>query len=220
MRNATIPVTPDAMHHADGGGHFVPNSDPTDLTTQALSREITGLKELIGTRLEGMDKAINLLQDLANRSPTISVIQERLVAQERINQEKFIAAAAERNEKFDSIRIQFRERDTRTEQTSRDAKTAVDAALQAAKEAVGEQNKSGALAIAKSEASTIKQIDQIAILLQNANKATDDKISDLKDRLTMIESRSGGQGSLIAYIFAAFGLAGTLLGAVYFITHR
>ena len=42
---------------------------------------------------------------------------------------------------------------------------AVDAALQAAKEAVGEQNKSNALAIAKSEATFTKQIDQIGVLI-------------------------------------------------------
>ncbi len=164
--------------------------------------------------------ATGLIQEAFDRGPAIGVVEERVNSMVRITDEKFISIQAQQNEKFESIQIQFRERDTRTDQTSRDAKTAVDAALQAAKEAVGEQNKSGALAIAKSEASTIKQIDQIAILLQNVNKATDDKISDLKDRLTMIEGRAGGQGSLIAYMFAGFGLVGSLIGAVYAFTHR
>jgi hypothetical protein len=175
---------------------------------------------LIEIRLEAQAVATGLIQKAFDRGPAIGVVEEQVHSMVRLTDEKFISIQAQQNEKFESIQIQFRERDTRTEQTSRDAKTAVDAALQAAKEAVGEQNKSGALAIAKSEASTIKQIDQIAVLLQNVNKATDDKISDLKDRLTMIEGRAGGQGSLIAYMFAGFGLVGTLIGAIYAITHR
>ena len=195
-------------------------ADPSFLTTQALMREVNGLKELIAIRIEALDRATTLLQEASNRGPGVSVIEERVNSLVKLTDEKFASVQATQSEKFESIQIQFRERDTRTEQTSRDAKTAVDAALQAAKEAVGEQNKSGALAIAKSEASTIKQIDQIAILLQNVNKASDDKISDLKDRLTMIEGRSGGQGSLIAYMFAGFGMVGTLVGVGYAVLHR
>jgi hypothetical protein len=213
-------MSPDGILHAGASSHVTPIPDPTYLTTQALTREVNGLKELIGIRLDAQDRAAGLLQEASDRGPAIGVVEERVNSLVRLTEEKFTSVQAQQVEKFESIQIQFRERDTRTEQTSRDAKTAVDAALQAAKEAVGEQNKSGALAIAKSEASTIKQIDQIAILLQNVNKATDDKISDLKDRLTMIEGRAGGQGSLIAYIFAGLGLMGTLVGAIYAVTHR
>jgi hypothetical protein len=213
-------MSPDGVLHASASTHLTSGSDPTFLTTQALTREVNGLKELMEVRIDAQERATRLLQQASDSGPKISVVEERVNSLVRLTEEKFISAQAQQVEKFDSIQIQFRERDTRTEQTSRDAKTAVDAALQAAKEAVGEQNKSGALAIAKSEASTIKQIDQIAILLQNVNKATDDKISDLKDRLTMIEGRSGGQGSLIAYLFAGFGMVGTLVGVAYAMTHR
>jgi hypothetical protein len=213
-------MSPDGVLHAQAGSHVTPSPDPTYLTTQALTREVNALKELIEIRLDAQDRATGLLQDASARGPALGVVEERVSSLVGLIDEKFASVKAQQLEKFDSIQIQFRERDTRTDQTSRDAKTAVDAALQAAKEAVGEQNKSGALAIAKSEASTIKQIDQIAVLLQNVNKATDDKISDLKDRLTMIEGRSGGQGSLIAYMIAGLGLVGTLVGAVYGVTHR
>ncbi len=122
------------------------------------------------------------------------------------------------SEKFRSIQVQFMERDTRTEQTSRDAKVAVDAALQAAKEAVGEQNKSSALAIAKSEASTAKQIDQIQVVINSNTKGTDDKIDDLKTRLTTIEGRSAGVGStwgvLLGAIGMIVGIAGMIAGVI------
>ena len=205
-----MPIPPESRVDKVGGSTFRSDvTDPTTLTTQALLREISNLKELMETRLNAMDKAMVLLQDFANRSPTISVIEERVTS---------IAKVVE--EKFGSIQMQFKERDTRTDQTSRDAKTAVDAALQAAKEAVSESNKSAALAIAKSEMSTIKSIDQIASLIQNIVKASDDKFSDLKDRMTTIEGRGGsgagnGQGAMVAYLLAALGLVGTLIGIFY-----
>ena len=90
------------------------------------------------------------------------------------------------------IEIQFIERDKRSEQTAKDSKVAVDAAFSAAKEAVGEQNKSSALAIAKSEAATTKQIDSISLLISASSKATDEKIEDVKARLQMIEGQKQG----------------------------
>jgi hypothetical protein len=92
-----------------------------------------------------------------------------------------------------TTQLQFRERDIRTDQTSRDNKVAVDAALQAAKELVGEQNRSSTLAITKSEASVAKQIDQMSLLIQAVTKAMDDKFTDIKDRLTRLEGQGQGK---------------------------
>jgi tetrahydromethanopterin S-methyltransferase subunit G len=135
---------------------------------------------LLESRLRAMDTAIQLLQSINDRVP--ANIDEKISALREIQ-----------DEKFTSIQLQFRERDVRTEQTSKDSKVAVDAALQAAKEAVGEQNKSSALAISKSEASTVKQIDQMGLLIQTGQKAVDDKFSDVKDRLTRIEGKDVGK---------------------------
>lgn len=155
----------------------VPVPDPTVLTTQQLLREIGLSREIIETRLNGMDKAIELLQAATDRQPTV------------------IAAAVSdlqelHEEKFRSIEVQFRERDTRTDQTSRDSKVAVDAALSAQVKSVDAQNISNALAIAKSEAGFTKQIDQIGTLIQATGKATDDKIDDIKTRLNSVEGRA------------------------------
>lgn len=128
------------------------------------------LEDKIVTRLVAEEKNIDKLVSQFERVPDIvdrSIMQLNAV----------------HAEKFNSIQTQFRERDTRAEQTSKDSKTAVDAALQAAKEAVGEQNKSSALAITKSETATTKQIDQIYTLIAASNKSTDEKINDLKGRL-------------------------------------
>jgi DNA polymerase III delta prime subunit len=167
-----------------------PNPDPTLLTTAQLLREIATLKEhmnsetsalraILDARMDGMDRVIQSLQRESARS------QEKTDA--TVDHLKVL-----HEEKFKSIQTQFVERDTRTEQTAKDSKVAVDAALQAAKEAVGEQNKSSALAIAKSEAATTKQIDLLGETIGTQTKNLNDKIDDLKERLGNIESRKLG----------------------------
>lgn len=219
-------------------GDLVPIPDPSLLTTKQLQREVFGLRELletrlvgtdttsrlvreiIETRLDGMDKAIRLLQDTADKFP--ARIDEKITALKEVHQQKFEAMFDTNIEKFSSIQTQFRERDVRAEQSSKDSKVAVDAALQAAKEAVGEQNKSSALAIAKSETATVKQIDQLATLIQSMTKGFDDKIGDVKDRLTRIEGKGEGtdksrqtQQSSSSFIVAIIGMVvGLVIGAV------
>ncbi|GAC1516609.1 MAG: hypothetical protein NVS1B11_37800 [Terriglobales bacterium] len=143
----------------------------------AIHRE--SLRIMIETRISGMDKAVELLQKRNDEMPP------------RVD-EKINALSNVLEEKLSSIQVQFKERDVRTEQTSKDSKVAVDAALQAAKEAVGEQNKSSALAIAKSETSVTKQIDQLYLLIQTGAKAVDDKFTDIKDRITRLEGNDQG----------------------------
>jgi len=186
-----------------------PDPDPTTLTTQSLYREVNALHDLIKSEANATSSGLAARLDGADR--------ERLHLQAQIDM--FPTEASRRidtlrvlhQEKFDSIQVQFTERDTRTEQTSRDSKVAVDAALQAAKEAVGEQNKSSALAIAKSEASTTKQIDQQGLLIASSTQGLDDKIDDIKDRLTRIEGGASGGHQAYGYII---GIAGTLVALI------
>jgi hypothetical protein len=179
-----------------------PVPDPTVLTTQQLVREIAAVREVTDIRLGAMDKAIILVQNAVDRSPTVAEIY------------------AEFTEKFVSVQTQFAERDTRTEQTSKDSKVAVDAALSAAKEAVAEQNKSSALAIAKSETTMTKQIDSITTLIQTNQKAIDDKIADVKDRVTSIEGRSKGIGDGWGFLVGAIGLLSTVITLVFVFLRR
>jgi hypothetical protein len=218
---AAIPA-PNLQQHT-GDPQNVPIPDPSLLTTAALARDIKNLRELletklgssananelirsiIETRLDGMDKAIMLLQDSADRFPLR--IDEKIDALRNVHEQKFTAMIDTHSEKFNSIQTQFKERDVRTEQSSKDSKVAVDAALQAAKEAVGEQNKSSALAISKSEASTTKQIDQLSVLIGQQQKGFDDKINDVKDRLTRAEGAKTGMKDGWGYLVAGIGVA-------------
>lgn len=181
-----------------------PVPDPTVLTTQQLLRELAALREIIEARLDGGDQAVVLLRTTTDKTP--AAIEAAVKQLQQLHEEK-----------FRSIAVQFAERDTRTEQTSRDSKVAVDAALQAAKEAVGEQNKSNALAIAKSESGFTKQIDQQGTIIATMANGLNDKIDDLKTRLTTIEGRSTGHGDVWGYIIGIAGLVIAALAVIGFI---
>ena len=173
------------LYNGNGGsGDRYPIPDPTTLTTEQLDRSMVALRELFEARMEATDKAVVLVQTISDRVPIL--INDGVGNLRELH-----------NERFKSIQTQFTERDIRTEQTARDSKVAVDAALQAAKEAVGEQNKSSGLAISKSEAATTKQIDQISVIINTGQKGLDDKIDDIKSRLTTIEGRTTGEKNVI-----------------------
>lgn len=198
------PQGPPGLSQAiDGGTRPVP--DPTVLTTQqlaaavvALQREIDLRQKITETRLDGNDAAVTLLRTSTDRFPAF--------VDARVNQLRDL-----QDEKFSSIETQFKERDIRVEQTSRDSKVAIDAALQAQKESVDKQNESNAQAIAKQEAAFTKQIDAIGLLIEARGKATDDKFDDLKTRLTTIEGNTTGASNLWGIIVGGLGL---LFGAI------
>ena len=184
---------------------LVPVPDPTVLTTAALLREIASLREILEQRMNGIDQRIAQIRAEFDHLPS----EARALVKHLVDLH---------DEKFRSIQVQFTERDTRTEQTSRDSKVAVDAALQAAKEAVEKQNQSSALAIAKSEASTVKQIDAIGAQMLDMRKALDDKSDDLKERVNRLEGVAvGGKGIkdesranislIVALVIAALAIA-------------
>ena len=175
------------------------------------NKENALVRTIIETRLDGMDKAIELLQSGADKFPRL--VDEKITALERLHEEKFA-----------SIQKQFEERDTRTEQSSKDSKVAVDAALQAQKESAVAQNQSNAASITKSEAGFIKQIDQLTVLIQTMTKAFDDKINDLKDRFNRGEGRGEGVKETKTVQLESnkflIGVLGLLLAVLAFIVGR
>ncbi len=193
--------------------------DPSVLTTQALLREIELLREVFTTRqaldsestklafrvvevrLDGMDRATNLIHEQSTLLP--SLVDEKVAAQEAITRER-----------FEGIQTQFRERDVRSTKSSEDDRVALNAALSAAKEAVGKSQEASDKAIAKSEVAFTKQIDQIVLLVQTGAKANDDKLADMKDRLVRLESEKTGAATQVQQTQAASqtGSLGTIAG--------
>jgi hypothetical protein len=163
--------------------------DPSALTTQMVWREVGALKELVFKSLEEKDKAIALLQDIANRSPTINEVYIR------------------QEEKFQGIQTQFAERDTRAENDKQAQTKAVDAAFQAQKEAA-----------AKSEERTTKEIEKQSELLQTEVKGLLAQINELKDRFNRGEGRGEGadknKTDYRLMLGVLIGLAGLIFGII------
>lgn len=210
--------------------------DPSVLTTQQLWREIASLKELMLSKIASIDKSIDTAHQNEVRRPTeidrivleVKTFQdekfrsvfrqheERIIFSDRLNDSTALLII----EKFSGVEKQFRERDVRGEQSSKDTKVAVDAALQAAEKARTSSNDSFALSIAKSEAATMKQIDQQGAFIGNVNTTLDSKINDLKERLTRIEGMSTGKKDFWGYIVGAIGLIATLITIFVYLTRK
>jgi hypothetical protein len=123
-------------------------------------------------------------------SATREFILSELSRVRDIHDERFRVSQAEldnvrtvHDEKFSAVDTRFQERDERTAQAAQESRISLDAALAAAKEAVGEQNKANSTAIAKSELATQKQIDSMETLMQTNFSAMESRLADLKSRI-------------------------------------
>ncbi len=183
----TPPKRPNELYEEDNGkmANWRPIPDPTVLTTQQLLRELAALREILTARMDGYDRAIALLQAFADRQPTIAEVVVRV------------------DEKFAAVQLQFHERDIRFDRAAGDTRLAVDAAFAAAKEAVN-----------KSEVNFTKLVDQIGTQISNIGKTADDKITDIRDRLTAIEGRGQAYSQGFGWIVSAVGVVAAVVGAV------
>lgn len=187
----------------------IPNPDPSEMTRakidhdieelqQKLYERIEGLRMAMQARLDAIDKASLLFETNLNRIPTqtdrqVGGLQDLIYAKLEALQTLLNSNHVLTDEKFNGVDRQFVERDVRVGQSAVAATTAVNAALQAAKEAVGEQNKSFTLSITKSETATMKQIDALLVTSQTATTGLLTTITDVKERLTRIEGQAVGR---------------------------
>ena len=216
--------------------------DPTALTRDALSREIASLRELLEallrglddkftTRLTAMDTALHLIQSQADKVPSevdMKVGYLQALHGERLN-------SIER-----MMSTQFTELDKRIAQTTESSSTAINAALQAAKEAVNQQNVAFAQATSKSEIAVAKQMDQLGQMITNGMTSMNEKVdsstaradiavsslrNELLPQITGERSRGDigagrqlGQAALVAIIFGAVAATGTIIGVIVVMT--
>ena len=175
--------------------------DPTALTTQLVWREIGSLKELVMARMDAMQTAIDVAHADLVRVPTD--VQKQVGNLKELHEEKIKGLLDVHEEKFKSIQTQFRERDIRADQTAKDAKSAIDAAFAASKEA-----------IAKSETATSKQIELLGNTLSTTSNGLNDKISDVKDRVNRMEGTGAGAAIAVSTRQASGSYTVGIIGAV------
>jgi hypothetical protein len=175
----------------------VPSPDPTVATTESLLREIshtkewgdtvvkfvrevveekiTGARDVLEARLNGNDQAVTLLRSATDKVPQhveASIAQMREIIEQKLYTQ---------DEKFRSVQTQFEERDTRTEQTTKDSVKAIEAAFASAEKA-----------ITKTEVGFTKQIDEQSKRIDAVAAGSNEKIDDIKQRITVIEARTQG----------------------------
>ncbi len=141
-----------------------PVPDPTVLTTQQLTIGLAALREILETRLDAMDVATELNKAATDKIPCF--IKDAIGNLQSLS-----------DEKFSKVEGQFKERDVRADKIAELGQKALEAALSAAKEAVG-----------KTELAFTKQIDATSEQIQSEKRATDGKFDDMKARLSILET--------------------------------
>jgi hypothetical protein len=188
------------LHRVRGS---TPSPDPTILTTQALLREVSSLKEIIDTRLRAMDQAIEVRKNEVDRVKHESdgqvaalkdTIQALIVEKFNTINERFSTM----DEKFEGIQTQFVERDERVKDSAIARDTAVAAALQAQKEAAFESKQSFEKGIDKSEKASGERVGQLQVFVEQGLRSLSDKIDDLKSRMDRGEGMGAGHSGAVA----------------------
>jgi vacuolar-type H+-ATPase subunit I/STV1 len=202
----------------------LPVPDPTLLTTAQILREVGAAREVLQSHIDAVREVVSRNINEIDKIPI--EVDRRIAILTKLYDEKFAALAT-----------RFNDRDVRSDH----ARSSIDAAILSAKQSMEvslgsieksfqgtlasgkeqtlEQNRANAIAVAKSEAATIKQIDQQGAIIATTTKALDDKISDVKDRLTLLEGTMNGvsttktsttmsAGVLTAVIAACISAAG------------
>jgi hypothetical protein len=167
-----------------------PIPDPTERTLDQSRREISMLRELLESRMGGAESSAQLLREF----------NTAIAAHLRVE----ISALKElEEEKFKGINGQFAQRDV-----------ALSAALQAQKEAAAAQQVANSEAIQKSEAATKKQMDQTGETVKTVEKTMGDKIDDLKDRVSAIESFKKGGSEVWGVVMGVIGIVALIAAVV------
>jgi len=182
-------------------GSLMPVPDPTTLTTEAVDRataqwhrELAAQREILETRLDAMDRATLLRLEMINGAPAKTQEEVRHL-RELLEQRADLSDRA--------VRL-----------AADESRVSLTAALDAAKEAVKEQNTANSLAIGKSEIATQKQIDALALLMTSTNGALSDKIDEVKSRLDRGEGVTSGASAAVTDQRGNVGQNLAVLGAI------
>jgi hypothetical protein len=139
---------------------------------------------------------------------TTEALHREIAALRELVFERIARESEVNDEKFTSVEKTLALVETQRVEQKQDTKAAVDAALTAQKEAVKEQTTASERAIAKSETSTTKSIDQLGEKFDTAFEGQRRDVDDLKARVGKIESvkQGGRDASAALYGFAGFVL--------------
>ncbi len=189
------------------GGSYVPIPDPTVLTTQQLQREIAasrdlvevrieGIREVFETRLEAMDKTVQLF------APEASDMFREL-----------------HGERFASIEKQFIGWDVRISEATAASQKAIDASLQAAEKAVGKMESAFIKQFDQIIMLMTTQQKGFDDKIENEKSGR----QSLENRVQAIESQKKGGGDILMAVSIFVGLllsAGLIIATLLLMPHK
>jgi hypothetical protein len=155
----------------------------------ATEERITGLKELLERRLDGIDEATKLVRAELVRVPSDldkaqSAAKALFDSELRVVDEKFKTV----NKQLETIQVQFREKGVQVDENKKSSEKSVTDAFAAAEKVGQEQNKNFKEIVEKSEASNTKVIDQLQGLVKEVQKSLDDKVTELRGTVTRLDA--------------------------------
>ena len=200
-----------------------PDPDPTNATMALVDNRIASVMQLIKVREEvnqtrflAMDKAVELLQKFPTAIDVSVGNLEKLHDQRMDALHALIIANDVENHNYRDIIAE------QTRKNSTDVDAAVKAAFAASTLAVTQQNIANALASDKQGAAFTKDIEKLTVSLAQIQKSSDDKleevrktndqrVNDLKERMSQMEARSSVLDPTTASTLAAInGALGSL----------
>lgn len=149
-----------------------------------LLMRMQSVRELIETRLNASDKAVEILAENVNRVPTLLDRTDANIRE--LFKQKLDALAELTDERFEGLKIAFREDKIA-------ASTAVSAAFAAQEKLSVAQNLSNTAAISKSEASTTKELESLDGKISALKEAMASDIRNLEGRLNRGEGSQVGE---------------------------
>jgi hypothetical protein len=190
---------------------IIPPSQYVDRIVRALSssdphayvdQSIRALRDVYNAERAARDEAVRILHDDMVRVPTLLDRAELNITTQLRSETESLADLTE--QKFANVWLRFTELEKRSRDLDEARAIALTAALNAAKEAVGEQNRSNTTAIEKSEKATNDKINQLEGTFNAANKATNERLDDVKSRLDR------GEGGVSSALVIGSGLMALL----------
>lgn len=172
------------------GPGSTPVPDPTTLTTEAVERATDQFRRELADALKTVSARFTALEEAA--ALRLAAVATTSAQIERDIEQAINHVRELDDVKFAAIKQQFQERDIRAEQGAIAGKQALDAALQAAKELVGQQNKAASDAAGVMIANFTKLIDQLGLRLESMQKSYDDRLTEIKERIDRGEGVTRG----------------------------
>jgi hypothetical protein len=185
------------------GGSTTPNWPPAEVIAwrSSIEDKLLSLRDVIDTRLDGMDKAAEVLSDNVNRFPTL------------LDREAGRLQALF-NEKTNNILDKIREHDDQAKQDKATSLENVKTALNALKELIALQNSSNATAIAKSEAATSNELAALERAISQSKEALSADITNLKQRMDRSEGANTGHREAVGDTHSNVGSVTLMVGCI------